>query len=710
MPAARSRPATACPASQLSLDLGRSVLDLRGIGPARERQLAARGVSVLGDLLLHVPFRYEDRRRRSPVEGAVEGEAQTFRGRLRGVRVALRRGRRFTMVRGELSDDSGSIPVVWFNRPYLPSQIEEDEEYLLHGKVQRRGETLELLNPSCERWERAVHTGRVVPVYPSLGAIGPALMRRLLDGIFAEHLLAGEIDDPLPEELLERHALPTLDTALAALHLPDGTESVERLNRWQTSAHARLIYGDLLEFHLRLRLMRRRADDVAKGHEVVVDRSIQECLESLVPFELTAAQQRVVGEITADMTTTRPMRRLLQGDVGSGKTIVAAAALVVAMENGLQGAFMAPTELLAEQHYATFRGLLGQRYRMALLTGSSEDAGQVRAALAAGTVDLVVGTHALIQETVVFDRLGLAVIDEQHRFGVAQRQKLGGTSSNDLLVMTATPIPRSLTLTAYGDLDVSIVDELPPGRSPIVTQVLPQTAREEACTAVERELDDGGRAFVVFPAIERGEGGVPSLERGVERLRRRFPHLEIGVAHGRIPAEQRSEVMSRFERGELRLLAATTVIEVGVDVPEATVMVIEGAERFGLAQLHQLRGRVGRGPRAARCLALHGRLTEPAERRLEVFARTVDGFEIAEADLAIRGPGEVLGTRQAGMPRFRIADLGRDAEWVERARVDAAELSDSLGREDLADLIARLAWHPQDGPDDSGARRRGSEA
>jgi len=668
----------------VSLDLGRSVIELKGIGAARQRQLAGRGVSVIGDLLLHVPFRYEDRRRLTPVAEVAEGEALTLRGRLRDVKVVLRRGRHFSLVRGRLTDESGSLAVVWFNRPYLPGQVDDGEEYLLHGKVRRRGEALELLNPSCEPWQRAVHTGRIVPVYSSLGEVGPGLVRRLLTGVLDDHRLAGEIDDPLPPELLARHQLPSLDKALAQLHLPDGEESVERLNSWSTPAHARLIYGDLFDFHLRLRLVRRRATRVAKKYRVVVNEKIQRRLESLVPFELTRFP---------DLTAPRPMRRLLQGDVGSGKTVVAAAALVVAVENGLQGAFMAPTELLAEQHHTTFRSLLGGRYRLGLLTGSSEGNRQTRRLLESGGLDLVVGTHALIQESVRFRRLGLAVIDEQHRFGVTQRQKLGGEAANDLLVMTATPIPRSLTLTAYGDLDVSIIDELPPGRLPVVTEVLPAKRRAAVYDQVAEELARGGQAFVVFPVIEDSESsGVPSLQRGIDWLRRRFPDLTIGVAHGRIPAEQRSEVMSRFESGELRLLAATTVIEVGVDVSEATVMVIEGAERFGLAQLHQLRGRVGRGRRASRCLALHGRLTEPARQRLKVFASTLDGFEIAESDLQIRGPGEVLGTRQAGLPRFRVADLRRDLTWIDCARRDARELSESLGEEQLVRLIDRLAW------------------
>ena len=414
---------------------------------------------------------------------------------------------------------------------------------------------------------------------------------------------------------------------------------------------------------------------------------------AVLPFRLTAAQKRALGEIVADLGGPSPMLRLLQGDVGSGKTIVAALALVVALESGLQGAFMAPTEILAEQHFASLSRLLGDRYRLALLTGSSPDLARARERLAAGEVQLAVGTHALIQEGVAFRRLGLAVIDEQHRFGVMQRQLLARKGERpDLLVMTATPIPRSLALTAYGDLDLSVVDELPPGRTPVATEVVPVKGRREVYRRLAAALAAGERAYVVVPLVEESaQVAAASIAEAEARVRHDLPGASVAVVHGRLPLPERAAAMRAFADGRAAVLLATTVIEVGVDVPEATWMVIESAERFGLAQLHQLRGRVGRGPGLSRCVALHGRLAAEARQRLDTFAATTDGFAIAEADLRMRGPGDLLGTRQAGLPDLRVADLAADWPWVERAREDAAELLERRDEPQVAALLERLA-------------------
>jgi ATP-dependent DNA helicase RecG len=678
------------------LDPGRPLLELKGIGPVRARQLAQEGVDCLGDLLHHVPFRYEDRRSLTAVGAACEGETVTLQGRLSNVRVVMRRGRRFTLVKGLLEDDGGSLVVSWFNRPYLPNQVIEGEDYLLHGKVGMRGEELELQNPSCERLANAVHTGRITPVYPRLGKVGPSLARRLLADLLTDDGPAG-LDDPLPSDLLQSRLLPPLGEALSRLHLPNGEDDLEALGAKTTAAHARLIYGELLQFQLRLLMARRQARGEGKLHRTEMSASIRADLETLVPFELTGAQRRVITEIEQDMVGNRPMRRLLQGDVGSGKTIVAAAALLMAIDSGLQGAFMAPTELLAEQHFETFEKLLGRRCRVALLTGSSPGSPAVRKGLRRGEIGLVVGTHALMQERVEFRSPGLAVIDEQHRFGVAQRRRLGEKGAGDLLVMSATPIPRSLTLTAYGDLDLSIIDELPPGRRTVLTYVLEEEDRGEAYGKVLDEVERGGRAFIVFPAIgENPERRIASLERGIASSRSLLPGVETGVMHGQMASEERAAAMARFVRGETPVLLATTVIEVGVDVPEATVMVIEGAERFGLAQLHQLRGRVGRGRAQSTCFALHGALTDTAERRLEVFGRTNDGFEIAEVDLEIRGPGEVLGMRQSGLPSFRVADLARDGAWIRATREDARMLLEREGEAGVRALLAAMTYHAEE--------------
>ncbi len=445
-------------------------------------------------------------------------------------------------------------------------------------------------------------------------------------------------------------------------------------------------------FQLTLALLRERAKREKRTRTYRVDRKI---LAEIPPFPLTGAQERVVGEILDDLARPHPMLRLLQGDVGSGKTLVAALALAAALESGYQGAFMAPTELLAEQHYANLERLLDGRYPMALLTGSTAsaaDADRLRAGLTSGEIRLVVGTHALIQEGVEFQDLGLAVIDEQHRFGVEQRALLRGKGDRpDLLVMTATPIPRSLALTAYGDLPVSTLDEMPPGRSPVVTEVVPAKERGKVYGRLLEALEAGGRAYVVAPLIEESEQiAASSLAEVEERVREELPGIPSAVLHGRVPAAERERIMRAFARGEIRVLVATTVIEVGVDVPEATWMVLESAERFGLAQLHQLRGRVGRGTGQAVCVAIHGRLSELAKRRLEVFASTVDGFEIAEADLAIRGPGDLLGTRQAGLPSLRVARLPEDWDWLLRARDDVKEMLGRLEGSALAALTGRV--------------------
>jgi ATP-dependent DNA helicase RecG len=622
----------------------------------------------------------------------------TLTGRLAGLRL-LRTGR-LRVVRGLLTDPTGSLPVVWFNRPYLVTQTDLGEDYLLHGPLRVGKNGPELLNPSCERVGESLHGGRLTPVYPAIRGLGAPALRRLLAAILAQMDLDA-VPDPLPPMLLARHGLPPLGEALATLHAPGEGQDLALLNDRRSPAHLRLIYGELLDLQLELAFLRERAVRVERGRSYRLDDRVRQVVREILPFKLTGAQKRAVAEIADDLKSPWPMLRLLQGDVGSGKTIVAALALVIAMENGFQGAFMAPTELLAEQHYAGLSRLLGGRYRIALLTGGSGVGGareltKRRAALAAGEVQLAVGTHALLMERTAFRRLGLAVVDEQHRFGVEQRRVLQGKGDRpDLLVMTATPIPRSLTLAAYGDLAVSILDELPPGRTEIATEVVPAGKRAEVYRRLRAALAAGERAYVVFPLIEgstegRADVAAEAVSELGERVRTYLAEFPSAVLHGRVPAEERERVMRAFASGEVRVLLATTVIEVGIDVPEATWMVIESAERFGLAQLHQLRGRVGRGPRASRCIALAHRPSEEGKRRLAVFAGTTDGFRIAEADLAIRGPGDVLGTRQAGLPSFRVADLSRDLPWLERARDDARELLPLLAAPALAAFRGRF--------------------
>lgn len=690
------------------------ITSARGVGPVLGRKLAEAGCRRIADLLAHLPIRYEDRRAlgRLPAPGgdACEGAPGplTVVVRLEKPRRVFGR-RRFSRVEAVAHDGENRIGVVWFNRPYLVNQLDEDASYLLHGTPRRRGGDgdWQLANPTIERVEEEpVCGGGLRPVYGRIGDVPPSRVERLVHGAVSrltETRGPDWIEEWLPGEERARHSLPSLAEALTAVHHPSAEASVEALNERRSPAHARLAYGEFLLQQVQLAVARRRRARHGKPHRYEISDAAERVARELLPFRLTSAQERVLEEIETDLLGRRPMLRLVQGDVGCGKTVLAALACLVAARSGLQSALMAPTELLAEQHFASLRRLLGSHLVLALVTSSqrvaSDGCGAVLERVADGRIDLTIGTHALIQERTRFARLGLAVVDEQHRFGVVQRQALAQKGQRpDLLVMTATPIPRSLALTVYGDLDVSLVDEMPPGRSPVATRVLTEKHREEAVALVRQRLRRGGRAYVVFPLIDSGEGsaaGLPSLEESgvwwAEALA--APH---GVVHGRLGREERDATMSRFSAGSIRVLLATTVIEVGVDVPEATAMVILGAERFGLAQLHQLRGRIGRGTDQALgesiCIAISGGSSAEAEHRLAVFEASNDGFRIAEEDLRQRGPGEVLGTRQAGLPQFRFGDLARDWKWLVAARADAARLLDRLaepGNEPLRRQLER---------------------
>jgi len=665
----------------MSLEIDSPLTELRGIGPVRAGKLATTGLRTVRDLLHHLPFRYEDRRQLTSVGEAHEEGTFSLAARVGELkRIHLRR-RGLSVVNGWLEDETGRLPAVWFNRPYLIQQVKDGEQYLLHGRVRRRGSRLEMVNPSCEPLSEAMLGGRIVAIYNSVGGLGPALVRRLVRNALDE-LPLKSLDDEIPSSFRRRRDLPSLGEALLQVHRPDDSADVGLLNERRSPGHRRLIYGEFLELQVELGMLRSFQTRDEKRHRYEVGKGLRSRMQEALPFRLTGAQARALEEILADMESPFPMLRLLQGDVGSGKTIVAALALIVAMENGLQGAFMAPTELLAEQHFRSLRNLLEPRFRLALVTGSGNRTTEVRRGLADGRIQLAVGTHALIQEGVAFDRLALAVVDEQHRFGVAQRQVLLEKGQRpDMLVMTATPIPRSLALTAYGDLSLSVVDELPPGRRAVNTRVVRQDRRDDVHQWLAEHLEKGGQAYVVFPSIDdSSQISCASISTQGEAVRRLLARWPSEVLHGRVETEERERIMESFGAGETRLLVATSIIEVGVDVPGATVMIIDSAERFGLAQLHQLRGRVGRGAERSYCVALHGKLTEEAERRLAVFGETTDGFRIAEADLEIRGPGDLLGTRQAGEPLFRVANIVADRMWLEKSRSDARELLvDSTG-------------------------------
>ncbi len=656
--------------------LGAPLATLRGVGPARARALSERGYQSVEELLFHLPARYEDRRLLSTVEDLTAAGSYTLLARIRSLsRVRVRR-RGLSLVRGVVEDATGSVPAVWFNRPYLPNQIEEEAEYLLHGELRVRGDGWELLNATCERPDAAVMTRGVVPIYPSISGLGASTLRGLMRQVLELAALPDSVPEYLPPELLKRRDLPRLGQALLELHQPAEEVDVDELNARLTGAHRRLAYGEFLDQQIELGLSRADVRGQAKGHRYRERPQLDDLLDSLPPFELTAAQRGATAEIFADLVGDRPMLRLLQGDVGCGKTIVAALALAAAASSGLQAALMAPTEILAEQHFRTLRQLFPEDLELALLTGSVDDGDSIRDAVAAGRVGVVIGTHALIQRGVEFDRLGLVVVDEQHRFGVGQRRALQAKGARaDLLVMTATPIPRSLALAVYGDLDLSIIDEMPPGRQPVDTRVVAYSKQDKVYSWLERRLAKGSQAYIVLPLIEESEKvTAASIDLRGDELAKRLSGYAPAVLHGRTPPEERRRILDGFDDGSIRVLIATTIVEVGLDVERADIMVIESAERFGLSQLHQLRGRVGRGDAQAYCVALHHELNEIAEQRLRAFAATTDGFELAEADLAIRGHGDLIGTRQAGAPLFRVADLVRDRRLLEQARRDAREL------------------------------------
>jgi ATP-dependent DNA helicase RecG len=655
-----------------------------------------------------------------------EGPATTVKGTVLSSRLIRTRRRGFTIFEAILDDGSGPLRLVFFNQPYLQRWLLPKKVFWVYGVATqsaryRRGLVME--NPQIEEFlegeekngqgasaggeagkgvEKSGGTdplsvGRVVPIYRKLPGLTPRARRSL---VF--HLLR-KFADHLPERLHDigerEQELPLLADSLREAHFPGsagGPADAEVWTERKSPYLHRLVYEEFLEFQVGLQ--RRRRERAAEPAPVLsADDAIRARLREALPFTLTAAQKRVIREIGEDFRSGRPMRRLLQGDVGSGKTIIAVLSAILAAECGFQTALMAPTEILAEQHFSSIFRIFGRtRFRAELLTGRVK--GRTRAqlldALAGGRIDMLVGTHALLEDPVEFRRLGLIVIDEQHRFGVAQRTTIAAKADPagarpHLLVMSATPIPRSLALTLYGDLDVSTLDEKPPGRTAIATRVLPELGRAAAFREIEAEVRAGGQAYVVVPLIEESDKiEARAVEKHADEIRKALPGRRIGVVHGRLPSEERERTMGDFAAGKLDVLAATTVIEVGVDVPNASYMLVENAERFGLAQLHQLRGRVGRGWRASRCVLLFGPKVSPESReRLGVLEKTDDGFVVAEEDLKRRGPGDALGTRQSGVPLFRVGDLVRDVKWMKEARDEAGKLiadgRDSSFREPL---------------------------
>ena len=656
--------------------------ELKGIGPQRERALAHAGLDTIGDLVARLPFRYEDRTSFRPVAGVREGEKVTVAGELLNCRLRWTGRRGFKIFEAVVRDDSGHLLAVWPNQPYRQNTLRPHQRVVLHGPAVRYRGVLQLSSPDVEivgeGEGQAVHAQRIVPVYEKTGTVTSRMQRALVHDILEQ--MPADVDDLLPADLRSQMGLPDRRTALRQAHFPPVGTPASLLASFRSPAQLRLIFEEFFLFQCGLIAHRRSADQEQKPFVPVVDDRVRAAAKGVLPFPLTAGQRAALEDIVEDMQRGRQMNRLLQGDVGSGKTIVVLLAAVVALENGLQVALMAPTEILAEQHRETIARLLAPtRFRVGLLTGSMPAPAR-RAALADladGSMHLVIGTHALIEEDVRFARLGLAVVDEQHRFGVVQRARLRAKGLRpDMLVMTATPIPRTLQLTLYGGLDVSAIRDLPPGRVPTKTTVRPEARRDEVHAFVREQLNEGRQACVIYPLVEESEKiDLRAATEMADHLAQDvFPEYHVGLLHGRMTPQVKDDVMRRFAAGEVHLLVATTVIEVGIDVPNATVMVVEHAERFGLSQLHQLRGRVGRGAQQSYCVLLYQQpLSEEAEARLAAVAATSDGFAIAEKDLELRGAGDVAGTRQAGMPTLRVGNLARDRDVMAQAAADARD-------------------------------------
>ena len=718
------------------LELSTSVQYVKGIGPRLAEVLGAKGIHTVDDLLHYLPFRYEDRVNPRGISELRAGEMATVIAEVRTS--GLFHTRRMPIFQMTAGQGRSRLKCIWFNATYLRDRFKPGQLVALYGKVEEEygGGELQLVQPqfeilgdSSDEIESTKQTpasslevGRIVPIYESAGQgrLTPRWFRRVIHGVLEN--LPPQLADPVPASVRRHMSLISPQDALRQVHWPDPGESFQDLQAFRTPAHIRLIFEELFFLELGLEL-KRRQQKAQTGIAFSLDDRAREAIKKMLPFHPTAAQKRVLKEIAADMQKPAPMRRLLQGDVGSGKTIVAFEAAIIAMENGHQVALMAPTEILAQQHYFSARRILENAgYRIVLLTGSVEEdrKREIRRHIAQGNAQLIIGTHALIEQKVEFGKLGLVIVDEQHRFGVMQRFKLMKKSGDegrgnghprtatdtvtthagadapstslrtgpvrsaernsamqgepDVLVMTATPIPRTLALTLYGDLDISILDEMPPGRTPIVTRRVSDDRADQVWQFVGKQVAAGHQAYVVYPVIEENEESElkAAIKMHKELSKKIFPNLRVELLHGRLHTDQKEDVMRRFQTGEVDILVSTTVIEVGVDVANATVMVIEHAERFGLAQLHQLRGRVGRGAGRSTCLLLYkGPLGLAGRARLEILRETEDGFRIAEEDLRLRGEGDVLGARQAGAPGFRVARAELHGDLLRAARAAA---------------------------------------
>jgi ATP-dependent DNA helicase RecG len=698
----------------MTLSLTTEVRMIKGVGPQRAGLLAKRGIHTFEDLLAYLPFRYEDRIHFSNIRDIQPGGIYTIRARVMSGQAIPNKFSHNAIYHLLVQDAAGGLlPCKFFHGGYLEGRLKPGQQLVLHGKAEidkLRPARLEMINPQLEMLGNdepdSTEVGRIVPIYEAIGTFGSRAIRRAMYA--AVQRLDTNMPDVLPEMLRARLGYPSRREAMIRVHFPAPEESLEALNAFRTPAQQCLIFEEFFLYQLSLALDRKTTRKENAIAFRVREEKVREALKRILPFKPTVAQKRVLAEIAADLEKPAPMNRLLQGDVGSGKTIVALQAAVIAIENGCQAALMAPTEILAVQHYLSARRVLAPGgYCVELLISGLKPAKKTAALerLRSGEAQLVVGTHALIEDQVQFARLGFAAIDEQHRFGVLQRKRLMDKAATrghvpHVLVLTATPIPRTLSLTLYGDLDVSVLDELPPGRTPIHTRLTSEPHLTGVWEFLRREVQAGHQAYIVYPVIEESKLELKAAIDEYQRLSKDvFPKLKLGLLHGRLASEEKDAVMESFRKNETQILVATTVIEVGVDVPNATAMVIEHAERFGLAQLHQLRGRIGRGAAKSHCILVGpvrmtvGRsaaaIEDVARARLETMVRTTNGFEIAETDLLLRGPGEFFGTRQSGALGFHIANPIRDKELLEEARREAFALVDDAQQSPALERLLR---------------------
>jgi ATP-dependent DNA helicase RecG len=690
------------------LDLSTPLTYVKGVGPARAAMLQAKGLVTVEDLLGYVPFRYEDRSNMKTVAQLAPGEMATVIADVISTKMSGFKRRNLGMFEARFSDSSRAILVgKWFHGGYLANVVAEGMKLALFGKVEfdsYSGELtmlhpeFEILSADDEDGEAALHVGRVVPIYEGAGKLTTRVLRtfthRILQEVTAE-------PDVLPQYLRDRLKLPERWKAIREVHFPPPDSDLRLLNSFRSPGQFRLIFEEFFWLECGVALKRSKARTLP-GIAFDLNERVREQIKTMLPFKPTGAQKRVLKEIAEDMSAPRPMNRLMQGDVGSGKTIVAAEAAVIAIENGYQVAVLAPTEILATQHGLYFKQILSKLgYVTLLLTGSftAREKTQLKKLIAEGLAHVVIGTHAILEKDVEFKKLGLAIVDEQHRFGVMQRLGLVQKGVHpDVLVMTATPIPRTLAMTLYGDLDVSVIDELPPGRKPIVTKHSTSDRVEAVYSFLKQQIEEGRQAYVVYPVIEESETqAMKAAQQMYEHLSKEvFPTLSVGLMHGRLGSDEKERVMQEFKAGRVQILVSTTVIEVGVDVPNASVMVIEQAERFGLSQLHQLRGRVGRGAAQSYCILVTEKMNDAAKHRIRTLVESTDGFYISEMDLKLRGPGEFFGTKQSGLPSLRVANILRDGEILEIARREAVDfIAKPPSEDDLRKAVAYIRDHWQ---------------